>query len=170
MDIWYFPGGCNYTVANGLGIIAKYEGESYSTIKKFMKEVVGINSPSEAQIAQYFTRIDANGNGGGFNTFVSGNNAKYLPRFSASDYYGAHRSLIQSFELYKLGTWAYRSVNGQGTNGGSGDSYGNTAQYGTPALFTNESSYDDKKKMLEKQIFQKSAFRQPLTALMYIIR
>ena len=148
MDIWYFPGGCNYTVANGLGVIAKYEGESYSTVKKFMKEVAGINSPSEAQIAQYFTRIDANGNGSGFNTFVSGNNAKYLPRFSASDYYGAHRSLIQSFELYKLGTWAYRSVNGQGTNGGSGDSYGNTAQYGTPALFTNESSYDDKKKTL----------------------
>ena len=99
MDIWYFPGGCNYTVANGLGIIAKYEGESYSTIKKFMKEVVGINSPSEAQIAQYFTRIAANGNGSGFNTFVSGNNAKYLPRFSASDYYSAHRSLIQSFDL-----------------------------------------------------------------------
>ena len=50
MDIWYFPGGCNYTVANGLGIIAKYEGESYSTIKKFMKEVVGVNSPSDCTV------------------------------------------------------------------------------------------------------------------------
>lgn len=142
MDIWYFPGGCNFSASNGLGNIAKYDGESYDIVKRFMTEVVGINSPSEAQIAQYFIRIDANGGNTNFHTFVSNSKARYLPRFSAADYYGSHQSLIKSFELYKLGTWAYRSVSGQSTNDGG------SAQYGTPALFTNESSYDDKAKRL----------------------
>ena len=147
MDIWYLPGGCNFSASNGLGVIAAYDGESYATVKRFMKEVVGISTPTEAQIAKYFTRIDQEGGDSNFHTFVSGSKAKYLPNFNAADYYLTNQSLIESFGLYKLGMWRYKSVSGQSTNGGQ-DSQGNTQQIGTPALFTNESSYDDEAKKL----------------------